>query len=287
MTKSGVSIVGALFIIFGALLSTNLVTLATVIYDIAPPRIVWCVPGGNLDTPMLLVSSQTMDISTFTYDDVDPIDKIIATVTISQHSGQSYGPETLTLSYSMSLGYHIRSGWVVPALSLDTVLKFVFTSKDAAGNSASKTSYGIIGKPFAGDFYINNQKVTSTTVIYVSSPTLAFKISMIQGALIVNGLKIEVSKIDLSGSSSLVKTITKSDMSQSGDDYTSSYSLPSQGRFVVTAGVADSTNWYTLAVVGISFGAVGDVLTQYRNQMVGVPLMLAGVILMARPRRRR
>jgi len=292
---SGIKVFGLALIMFGMLLLTNVIPLATVIYYTAP-SFSYPYPGGTASSPTSLPVGTVISIKVTATDAVDPSTQLTCTVQVTTYSGSTYDSGAKSMSVVTSSGvyqYHAYD-WTVPNLE-GTTIKFHFVVTNTGGVSTTLDTYGSIGDP-TGDFYINGNKVTSSSVVKVTSPTLTLKVSLTSLQSYVTGVEIDV----VQGSTTLKAFKSSSgDFSVSGNDYSASYTLPSGGTYTIKALIYTDvkTQGISLAVLGLSLnsgisteggGLLGLILSRL-NTLSGVGLIAIGAVLFAqfgRPKRR-
>lgn len=245
---------GVLLLVSGVLmpvLGIKIPSLATVIYDATPPAIGTTYPAGTSGAPTGLTPGGAITITAICTDNIVASTDLNVKVTVTWSGGSSgvlqMVPEVIGSIYQK----HYVS-WTVPNLP-STTFTFSFSATDYSGNTGTKTTYGVTGSP-TGDFYINGQKVTASSVIYVSSGALNFKVTATSMQSYVADVVITVTK----STSTATLTYTGGQLSKSGNDYTCSYSLAwGEGTYTITSQLKDSAgNFFTLSVLTMNFGEV-------------------------------
>ena len=291
-----IKVSGLILIAFGMLLLTNVIPLATVIYY-TPPSLSYPYPGGATSSPTSLPVGTVISIKVTATDAVDPSTQLTCTVQMTTYSGSTYDSGIKSMSVVTSSGvyqYHAYD-WNIPNVE-GTTIKFHFTVTNTGGVSTTLDTYGSIGDP-TGDFYINGNKVTSSSVVKVTSPSLTLKVSLTSLQSYVTGVEIDV----VQGSTTL-KTFKSSsgDFSLSGNDYSASYTLPSGGTYTISALIYTSAKpqGISLAMLGLELnsgisteggGLLGLILARL-NALTGVGFIAIGVVLFTqfgRPKKER
>jgi len=291
-----IKVSGLILIAFGMLLLTNVIPLATVIYY-TPPSLSYPYPGGTTSSPTSLPVGTVISIKVTATDAVDPSTQLTCTVQMTTYSGSTYDSGIKSMSVVTSSGvyqYHAYD-WNIPNVE-GTTIKFHFTVTNTGGVSTTLDTYGSIGDP-TGDFYINGNKVTSSSVVKVTSPSLTLKVSLTSLQSYVTGVEIDV----VQGSTTL-KTFKSSsgDFSLSGNDYSASYTLPSGGTYTISALIYTSAKpqGISLAMLGLELnsgisteggGLLGLILARL-NALTGVGFIAIGVVLFTqfgRPKKER
>jgi hypothetical protein len=260
---------GLVLFIVGLALGFNVVTLAFVLYDTTPPNFGNVTPPAtSVYSPTPLTAGSQYKVSAYVTDTESSVKSVKCAVTSIE--GQSYST-TLTLQYSSSDGVWSYS-WTVPSLS-NTKLKFDFTATDEAGNSRTKTTYGLIGIP-DGYFSINGQQVDQNTVIVVSNPTLNFEFTATNLGSAITNVVVKIKQ-----DNTLVKEVTLSEVT-ADQKWSGSYTLPSQGKYQIDGLVWVGVNSYQKMSLLMTFGSGGfGPLTM--SQMIGIATALIGVCMMA------
>jgi len=279
-------LLGLVFLFLGVLMITNVVSLArlaTVIYYGSGPSLNYPSPSGSISAPTPLASGGSYTINVFLTDLNDPSTSLTCNVQVSYVSGgilPNVIPVLTLSSTTDSLGNYAGHTytWMSPSVS-GTVLKFHFTATNTAGLSTTMDTYGSVGDP-TGDFYINGQAVSASSVIKVTSPTLAFKISLTSLQSYVTAVKITV----VQGSTTLAELKS---FTISGNDYTASYVLPSAGSYTITATIytAAKPSGLTLSVLGVDWNASSSFLLGnlgILNTVSSLALLAVGSVLVIR-----
>ena len=268
---------GILLLVTGVLAPVagiDLLSLATIIYDATPPSIGTTYPAGTSGAPTGLTPGASVPITAVVTDAVTSYGSLNVKVAVTWSGGSSGDlqmvPEVVGGIYQK---HYLATTWNLPNLP-NTLFTFTFKAWDQAGNLGTKTTYGVTGKP-TGDFYINEQKVTADSVIYLNSPSLSFKVTVTAMANYVNDVIVTVTK----GSNTATLSYSGSQLTKSGSDYTCSYSLAwGEGSYTITSQIKDTANqFYTLSVLTMSFG---DIPPTPPNPLKFVNLLtVAGAVL--------
>jgi hypothetical protein len=269
-------------IVLGLLLATNILSLATVLLDTVAPTIGACIPAGTSGSPTPWTPGQSIQLQaavSFTSPDTYTSSTVFVSGSWTGGSLASKGMAPYVVGGTYQ-GYYFYD-WTVPSTT-GLIMAFTFTAKDSAGNTATKTTYAETGDP-TGDFYINGQKVSTSSVITVSSATLTFKITVTNLASYVTDARITITK----GSNTATLTKTGGQLTQSGVDYTGSYTLIwGDGSYTITAQIyaTSGSKWYTLSILGFDFGTTINPTTLSISQWLGIILTIAGAFVLMRKR---
>ena len=134
---------------------------------------------------------------------------------------------------------------------------------------------GTISTTVTGDFYINNQKVTSSSSVTTTSNTLTFKVSLTSNPTLLSDILLTIQN----GSGTVV-VFHRADMTVSGNDYTITYTLPRGGSYTVTAQLRDTSDTlHTLAILQLPSG-----FSLTFEQLLVVVIALVTLILLLRQR---
>jgi len=277
---------GLILIVLGMLLLTNVIPLATVIYY-TPPSLSYPYPGGAASSPTSLPVGTAISLKVTATDAVDPSTQLTCTVQMTTYSGSAYDFGVKSMSVVTSSGvyqYHAYDYWFVPDLE-GTTIKFHFTVTNTGGVSTTLDTYGSIGDP-TGDFYINGNKVTSSSIVKVTSPTLTLMVSLTGLQSYVTGVEVDIVQ-----GSAILKTFKSSsgDFSVSGSDYSASYTLPSGGTYTISALIYTSAKpqGISLAMLGLELdsvisteggGLLGLILSRL-NALSGIGFIAIGAVL--------
>jgi len=275
----GIQIVGALLIVAGLLFFTNVISIATVIYDGTPPTITIWAPSGTQTSPTPYTPGQAIPIMVGAYDTGTGIDSAICE--ISSVAGDSYS-NTLTLVYSDTMAnygdIYVYNGFTIPNLSSGTKLKFLFKVTDKNGNLATQDAYVLVGVP-DGYFTINGQRADTTTVMKVTSPTLNFEFTATNlGSQIVK-VTVTIHK----GNQYLAQVV----LTETAADktWTGSYTLPSEGTYTVRGYLyVSETGGYQKMAILTEWGATPSPFPFGLNQMFGIALIAVGAVLALKKR---
>jgi len=222
------------------------------------------VNNADVTTTVVLTAKTTPPPSTFT-----------VTISVKDSLGSSIPSATVVLSgtskFTDSSGNAAFSGLAAGTYSF-TVTKSGYSdvSDNVIVTSSDVTKSVIMAQlDPTGDFYINGQKVTSSSIIKVTSPTLSLKVTLTSQQSIVSNVEITV----VQGSTTLKDLkYSASTLTKSGSDYSASYTLPSAGSYAVTAKISTSSKTITLSVIGLNFSAGTSLLD------LGDPYVLAGLV---------
>jgi len=280
-----IKVSGLILMAFGMLLLTNVIPLATVIYY-TPPSLSYPYPGGTASPPTSLPVGTVISIKVTATDAVDPSTQLTCTVQMTTYSGSTYDSGAKFMSVVTSSGvyqYHSYD-WTVPNLD-GTIIKFHFVVTNTGGVSTTLDTYGSIGDP-TGDFYINGNKVTSSSIVKVTSPMLTLKVSLTSLQSYVTGVEVDIVQ-----GSAILKTFKSSsgDFSVSGNDYSASYTLPSGGTYTISALIYTSAKpqGISLAMLGLELdsvisteggGLLGLILSRL-NALSGIGFIAIGAVL--------
>lgn len=278
-------VLGAILFILGMLLSFRVVTLALVLYDTTPPTFGNVTPpGSSIYSPTPLTAGKQYWVSAYVVDGESRI--LSVTCEVSSIEGQSYYT-LLTLQFTPNPpqlmlpgggeggGTYTQEGvfgcyWTVPELA-NTKLKFMFKAVDEAGNSRTKTTYGLIGAP-DGYFTINGKRADEDTRIVVSDPKLTFEFTATNLGSAITNVVVKVSQ-----GGTLVKEVTLTETT-ADQKWSGSYTLPAQGAYQVDGIVWVGSNSYQKMSLLMEYG--GGWMSLTTSQIVGIVIAVVGAALM-------
>ena len=136
-----------------------------------------------------------------------------------------------------------------------------------------------------GEFYINNNKVTSSSIIKTTSAALSLKVVVTSQGSSVTDVEITV----VQGTTTLADLKKSSGgVSASGDSYTATYNLPASGSYVVTAKLTANAKTISLSVAGVNYGTGGSPLpTDYTLYLSVILIVVVAVAVLVLKKRRR
>jgi len=284
-------LLGLAFLFLGVLMITNVVSLpkmAIVIFYSSGPSLNYPSPSGSVSSPTPFASGNIYTIKAFLTDYNDPPASLTCSVQISYVSVSDGGAiptvvQSLTLSSSTDANGNYAGHtytWAAPSVSGTAVLRFHFTATNTAGLSNTLDTYASVGEP-TGEFYINGQIVTASSVIKVTNPTLNFKISLTSLQSSVTEVQIMVMQ-----GSTTVTTLRSNFFTVSGNDYSISYTLPTSGSYTITATIFTASNpsGLTLSVLGVDWNAGSSLIGNLTllNTVLSLALLAAGSVLVVR-----
>lgn len=184
------------------------------------------------------------------------------TVTVTPSNNAYYGgPSTLALSSTgncVSGGCYketYESSWTVPNNPTSTPQTLTISYSDsidtingAAQNGSVGPIYYTISTTITGYCEIDGTKVTSTSSITVTNPTLNFLCDAVTGANLVSSSQVQISQ----GSSTL-STVTLSAVTGQTGNYSGSFTLPSQGAYTITGSFVPSYVGPSITVMSVTF----------------------------------
>ena len=229
------------------------------------------VNSADVTTTVVLTAKTAPPPSTFT-----------VTISVKDSQGSSIPSATVVLSGTSkstdSSGNAAFSGMASGTYSFTVTRGGYSDVSDSVIVTSSDLTKSVIMTQVdpTGDFYINGEKVTSSSIIKVTSPTLSLKVTLTSQQSIVSDVEVMI----VQGSTTL-KSIKNSagGFSVSGNDYSASYTLPSAGSYAVTAKISTSSKTITLSVIGLSFSA-GAIPVDLGNPYVLVGLVAVLAVLM-------
>ncbi len=189
--------------------------LATVNIDTQDPIIQGSWPGGSSSSPSAMSPGTTYTLWAQVYESGSGL--VSVQVSINSGSWRTMTYKSTLLAYT----YRYETTYTTP--SAPGTIRFDWKATDRAGRTGTRTTYGTITEPTA-DGYINNQKVTSSSTIYLTTRNLSFKMVPTQGANLIQGGTVEIS------GAATAKVI----LSKSGDVWVGSWTAPSDGTYKMT-----------------------------------------------------
>jgi len=235
-----------LFLIISPVAVYGLIRMATVIYDITPPSLTSPYPAGSSTSPTPLTPGATIYVKIHATDAGTFLNKPV-TCKITTVEGTSYS-KTLSLSPYVPRGDYQghRTTWTVPSYT-GVKYKFVFSASDGAGNTATKTTYGVVGKP-DGTFYINGKSAGPSTKIYVKTATLNFKFVASRFGSMITRVRVVVKRSGL-----LLKDFNLEETT-TNQEWTGSYTLPGEGTYTITGSIFDKSGEYIKLSIVAAWG---------------------------------
>lgn len=155
-----------------------------------------------------------------------------------------------------------------------TSFSITLTVKDKAGNTATKTLYAKACTP-NGEFYINEQKVTMESTIYINTLTMNIKFKATE-----LGSVMEIVRVAVYNKDETVKH-TEFNLTETTADteWTGTYTLPASGTYVVKGWFFFYGTPYQKMSLGIDTGATPVPPQTYYRFFLG----LLGIIFIAYP----
>ena len=166
-----------------------------------------------------------------------------------------------------------KASYTTPAVNINVDVTPVITDK--AGNvNPKQIVYGSTAVP-QGDFYINDQKVTIESVLYLNTRTLNIKFTATSGGSLITQVWFQV--YDASGvlihSEYLTETTTDVQWGPSA------YTLPADGKYTITGYFRTVVSSYQRMSIGIDTSAAPVQPSTYYRFFLG----LLGTIFIAYP----
>jgi hypothetical protein len=260
-------LVGAMLILVGLLLSTNVLALVTVVVDNTPPYFGSTCPTIGSEGAYTYNSPLT-SVWAIVNDDESGVDTVIFYWKLK--TATEYN--SVTLTYSTTSGRWVAS---VNIAGAGDVYQGYFEAKNKAGLTqtypmSGYPNYFTVGsyiKP-AGKWYINNQEITSSTqTVYSTSLTVTFKFVKTAGTIDTCAV--------FEGNQQLFA------LTQSGDTWTGSYTF-TPGTHTLKLIVSDGITDVIMSTITLQTGEELTLPPIGINQLLGVVLIAVGAVLALR-----
>jgi hypothetical protein len=233
--------------------------------------------SSSAPAPLPDSKSGTLYILCFDQEGGTGIASVTATVTTGTPTSLTFTRTTdLAIPYSPPPGVDCswwKASYTTPALNTNVAVTPVITDK-AGNKNPTQVFYGSTAVP-QGDFYINDQKVTIESTLYLNTRTLNIKFTATSGGSVITDVYFMV--YDASGAliHSEFLTETQTD-TQWGP---SAYTLPADGKYTVTGYFKTVVSAYQRMSIGIDTGAAPVPPQTYYRLFLG----LLGIIFIAYP----
>jgi hypothetical protein len=260
--------IGLVFLLIGTMMIAGIwapVSGATIIYT---GPVILPSPSGTLATPTAIPANTNIPLLATITDSKSTVSS--ATVQVKDYTAG--GTTVATLSMVKTANPDVWGAqWLCPDKA-DNIYAFVFTALNAAGGSATVTTYGkvAVATP-TGAFFINDIAATTTTTIAVSNPVLQIKFTAYSAGYRITSVTCKL----LSGGvplQSITLTETTTDIT-----WTGIITLPAPGTYTLNGYFSDgTTTWQEMSVVMESAGTGFTI-----SQMFGMVLDALGVLFLA------
>ena len=264
-------------------------SLATYVLDTVAPTInsPYAYPVGSQSSPTSLAQNTAITLKLYFSDNQMTYASWKAKVIVtygSTNTGDLYLAPSVT--GGIYDGFFFLT-WTTPNQAGIT-LTFSFTAYDYVSNTATYTSYGMIGAP-TGTFYLNGQAVTSSSTIYGKDKAVTFKISVTNLASQVTDATVTVSL----GTNTITLSKSGGQLAQSGADYTASYTLAwGDGSYTIIPKIWTGGKYtdsgaisYTLCIVNFPLSTgiwtLPNITIPELSAFVNVFTVLGGLLMVA------
>ena len=237
----------------------------TVIVDTTPPDITaTCPENGKVYNSLTKITAWVGDPET----DVTSVTCTINGQTYTLHIS-SVTPTPLAIADTG--GYYLWE-YDISDITTGGTYSFTFKAKNRAGLTAEYSGTFTIYTQLQGNWYINDQSITSPTqTIYATSTTVSFKFQKTAG---LEDTKISC-WVEEGGARILTLTLTDT----ANHVWTGAYTF-SPGTHTLKLVASDGTNTVTFSVIGLTIGGGGWTLTMRQTLMlVGAITVAAGALL--------
>jgi hypothetical protein len=258
--------VGFAMILVGLLFVTNIISMVTVVVDTTKPTLVVTSPK---DGETITVSKLPADINLH-YKFSDDVGVVkVAFIT-------DYGA---AWEAGFGSGFASFEGdQLIAGIPTEGSHKVICKAVDAAGNVAEVTvTFTIqVYRSLQGDWYVNDQKVTSPTqTIYVKTSTVTFKFVKTAG--------IDDSKISCWVEEGGTKILTLMLTDPTNHVWTGSYTF-TNGKHSLTLKASDGTSAVTMSIANLQVGETWELPHFNAGQLFGFVLMIVGAVLALKKR---
>jgi hypothetical protein len=253
--------VGLVLILVGLLFVTNVLSMVTVVVDTTKPTLTITSPkDGETITVSQLPASVNLHYK-FS-DDVGVVKLAIIT---------DYGA-AWELGFGSGFAYY-EGDYPVAGIPTEGSHKVTCKAVDAAGNAAEVTiTFTIqVYRNLQGDWYVNDQKVTSPTqTIYVKTTIVTFTFQKTVG--------VDDSKISCWVEEGGTKILTLSLADTTNHVWTGSYTF-ANGKHALTLKASDGTSTVTMSIANLQVGETWELPHFNISQLLGFALIVVGVVL--------
>jgi len=292
--KRELLILGIILIAAGAVMVGYTYLAATAIYDSTPPTVVNSFPSSTDSTaPTPIESGKTVYFWVKAYDEIAGIDtdRVYCIIYYGTRSSttiwKTYNMWEFSRELDPTLGVDVvtmrTDAFTVPSDVYGwKYLPVEFKIYDLNGNIQHHYVYAEIGQPKV-IFYINDQEVTEQSIIRLTSPDLRLKLHFEAVYGLPQQVVVKVWYSDkTSAKNSLAKQIQLTWTATDKIDGTSfyryegSYTLPSEGWYVIEAlALTSAGDWITAARITVTWGVAAEVEWM---QYLGWAILGAGII---------
>jgi hypothetical protein len=267
MQPKTVQLIGAALILVGLLFALNIVSFATLVVDTTPPEIANTYPAnGSVYTSILAIDCYFRDLESGIQSATFQIGSTVYTLTYAGAAPSSF-PNC--------------EWWTYGPMSLNTPGTYSYTVKvtNKAGLQAQQSGSFIIYTQLQGNWYINDQQITSSSqTVYSTSATVSFKFQKTAG---LDDAKITC-WVEEGGTKLLTLTLTDS----TNHIWTGSYTF-SLGTHNLVLTAYDGSKKVTMSIVSLQFGQEPSPPPSLSNsQLLGVGLLVVGCVLVWKGKRK-
>jgi hypothetical protein len=260
-------LIGAVLIVVGLLFALNIISFATLVVDTTPPEIVLTYPAdGGVYTSILAIDCYFKDLESGIQSATFQIGSTVYTLTYAGGAPASF-PNCEWWTYSL----------VTTPLSTPGTYSYTVKVTNKAGLQAQQSGSFTIYTQLQGNWYINDQQITSTSqTVYSTSATVSFKFQKTAG--------IADSYISCWVEEGGTKILTLTLTDTTNHIWTGSYTFSPGTHNLVLTGY-DGTKRVTMSVVGLQFGP-STLPSLSNSQLLGVGLLVVGCVLVWKGKRK-